>query len=151
MPSLPRFTQPFLRLADSLHWLPPLLARVAVGIAFVLTGWGKLHSLDQVTEFFKSLGIPAAALQAPMVASIEFVGGLLLILGLGTRVAAGLLIGVMAVALATAIIPPAEGVTESFKAAVASLEVSYLLLFVYLAVAGAGPVSLDHKLWRRGE
>lgn len=146
MPALPSFTAPLLRLSDRLRWVPPLLARLAIGTAFVITGWGKLHSLEQVTAFFESLGIPAASLQAPMVATIELVGGALLIAGLFTRIAAGLLIGVMAVALATAILPAAEG--NVLAAAASSLEASYLVIFVYLAVAGGGAVALDHVLWR---
>src|SRR5882672_10449969 len=85
-----------------LAWLPPALARLALGVVFVQTGWGKLHSLDQVTAFFQSLGIPGAAVQAPFVAGVEFVGGLLLIAGLATRLAAVPLAGTMVVAILTA-------------------------------------------------
>lgn len=129
-------------------WIGPLALRLVIGIAFISTGWSKLHNLEQVTNFFKSLGIPAAALQAPMVATFEFAGGLLLVLGLGTRIAASLLVGVMAVALATAIIPNAAGLT----AIVGSIEAMYLAVFVYLAASGGGAASLDrvlqHKLGR---
>ena len=48
----------FLRAVARLRFLPALLARAGLGIVFVQTGWGKLHALDQVTEFFRSLGIP---------------------------------------------------------------------------------------------
>ena len=84
-----------------------------------------------------------------MVAGIELVGGGLLILGLGTRIAAALLVGVMAVALGTAILPPAEGAVETLKVGLASLETAYLAVFLYLATSGAGAVSLDRLLWQR--
>src|SRR4051812_31127830 len=71
-----------------LWWLVPLLTRVSLGTLFVGTGWGKLHSLDTVTEYFTSLGIPMPPLNALMAAATEFGCGLLLIAGLATRLAA---------------------------------------------------------------
>ncbi len=121
-------------------WLPPLLIRLVLGVTFLLTGWGKLHNLDDVIKFFDSLGIPAAHLQAPFVASVEFVGGILLLGGLGTRVVATFLTAVMAVAIYTAIWPKAEGFTD----VLGSIESIYLVSLVYLAVHGAGAVSVDH-------
>lgn len=143
----PALARPLLRFADRLRWLGPLALRLVAGISFALTGWGKLHNLDAITKYFDSLGIPAASLQAPMVAGIEFVGGLLLVLGLGTRVAAALLAAIMAVALVTAIAPSAAGL----GAIVGSIEAMYLAGFVYLAAAGAGVFSMDRLLWRRAE
>ncbi len=127
-----------------IDWLPPLLIRLVLGVTFVLTGWGKLHNLDNVIKFFESLGIPAAGVQAPFVATVELVGGLLLLAGFGTRVAAALLTAVMAVAIYTAIWPKAEGFTE----VLGSIEAIYLVTFVYLAVHGAGAVSADHLVVR---
>jgi putative oxidoreductase len=132
-------------LTRRLAWLPPALARLALGVVFVQTGWGKLHSLAQVTEFFRSLGIPAASVQAPFVASVEFVGGLLLIVGLGTRVAALPLAGTMIVAILTAQLPHVHGLGDLLGL----VETSYLIVFVWLAVAGPGALSLDHLLVRR--
>lgn len=151
MPTLPlvtpSFATPVLRLTDRLHWVGPLALRLIVGISFALTGWGKLHNLEGLTQFFDSLGIPAASLQAPFVATVELVGGLLLVLGLGTRVAAALLTGVMVVALLTAIIPNAAGI----GAIVGSIEAMYLAVFVYLAACGGGAASLDRLFWRRAQ
>jgi putative oxidoreductase len=126
------------RASNSLAWLPPLLLRVVLGVTFLLTGWGKLHNLEQVTRFFDSLGIPGASVQAPFVATLEFVGGILILAGLGTRIAAIFLITVMAVAIATAIWPK-----QSLTDVLGSIEAVYLAGFVYLAIAGAGALSLD--------
>lgn len=131
-----------LALLNRHSWIGPLALRLVIGLSFISTGWAKLHNLEQITGYFKSLGIPAASLQAPMVATIEFAGGLLLVLGLGTRLAAALLVGVMTVALATAIIPNAAGLT----AIVGSIEAMYLAVFVYLAASGGGAASLDRVL-----
>src|ERR1700733_12374366 len=65
---------------------PLLLAiRLYWGYQFMQDGWGKLTHLDKVTEFFTSLALPAPGATAFMVGSIELVGGLLFLLGLGSR------------------------------------------------------------------
>src|SRR2546429_158435 len=49
----------FLSIAERLSFLGPTLARLTLGVVFIGTGWGKLHGLDKVTDFFTELGIPA--------------------------------------------------------------------------------------------
>ena len=66
------------------------------------TGWGKLHNLAHVTQFFTSLGIPAPGPTALFVGCVEFFGGLLLILGLASRLTGLVLTGNMLVAYLTA-------------------------------------------------
>ena len=58
-----------------------LLVRLYWGWQFMQTGWGKLHNLAQVAQFFAGLGIPAPGPTALFVGCVEFFGGLLLILG----------------------------------------------------------------------
>lgn len=62
-----------------------LLVRLYWGWQFAQTGWGKLHNLAHVRDFFASLGIPAPGVTAPAIAALEFLGGILLIVGLATR------------------------------------------------------------------
>src|ERR1700751_5128057 len=64
-----------------------LLIRLYWGWQLAQNGWGKLHHLHRVTGFFRSLGIPHPGLVAPFVSGVEFVGGILLILGLLSRIA----------------------------------------------------------------
>jgi putative oxidoreductase len=139
------------RICDRALWLPPLLARVSVGLVFASTGWGKLHHLDRVIEFFRSLGIPHPELQAPFVGSTELVCGCLLVLGLGTRLVVFPLIGTMVVAIATAIWPELEGTIDLLG----KEEFLFIVLLLWLAVSGGGSVSLDAALSRalrlRGE
>lgn len=125
--------------AQRLAFAPPLLARVVIGVVFVHSGWGKWHHLDQVTEFFTSLGVPFPALQAPFVASVELGCGALVLAGLATRFAAIPLIGTMAVALATALASRITGVNALFGVA----EFLYVVLLAQLAIGGAGALSLD--------
>src|SRR5580704_11375892 len=88
--------------ADRVRWFPLLLVRLTVGVVFIQSGWGKLHSLDKVTDFFTSLKIPAPAFQAHLVATTEFVGGTLVLVGLFARLAAVPLMFTMVVAILTA-------------------------------------------------
>ena len=62
------------------------------------TGWGKLGDLGKVTNYFTTLGIPAPALNAYFISGLEFAGGILLAIGLGSRFIAFLLAADMAVA-----------------------------------------------------
>jgi len=79
-----------------------LIVRLYWGWQFAQTGWGKLHHLAKVTDFFTSLGIPAPGLNAVFVASLEVVGGIALALGIGSRFFALLLTIDMSVAYLTA-------------------------------------------------
>lgn len=69
-----------------------LAVRLYWGWQFAQTGWGKLQHTPKVAEFFASLGIPAPALNAVTVSWMEFLGGMLLMVGLGSRLV-GLMLG----------------------------------------------------------
>src|SRR5437763_12646395 len=88
-------------LLSNVSWLPPLFARLTLGVVFVSSGWGKVHDLGKVTQFFTSLGIPAPAFNAALVGWTELICGGLLLVGLLTRLAACPLIVSMIVAIAT--------------------------------------------------
>src|ERR1700723_4264304 len=77
------------RVGRHLLWLAPLFARITVGWVFLLSGWGKLNNLPQVTENFIGWGIPFPHFFTPLTSGIEFFGGLFLLLGLFTRISAG--------------------------------------------------------------
>jgi len=124
---------------DKLAFVGPTLARLTVGLVFIGTGWGKLHSLGDVTDFFASLHIPAPGFNARLAASTEFFGGILVLIGLGTRLVSLPLAFTMVVAILTAKRADITGLT----ALVGFEEWSYLVFFLWLAVAGAGPLSLD--------
>ena len=133
--------------AHRLRWLPPTVARITLGWVFLQSGWGKLHDLPKVVAFFTELGIPAPQIQAPFSAGTEFVCGVLLLLGLFTRVASIPLAIVMVVAIATAKKGDIHELSDLFGFA----EYLYVLLLAYLAAYGAGPISLDRVFGRRLE
>ena len=89
--------------AVSLLQSPMLLAvRLYWGFQFAQSGWGKLHNLPKIVSFFASLNIPFPSFNAPFVSTLEFVGGILLMLGLLSRPIALLLAINMLVAYWTA-------------------------------------------------
>jgi putative oxidoreductase len=145
--SIKTLYQHALRLCTKLDWIGPLLVRLIVGFAFILTGKGKLGDLDKVTGFFTELNIPFPHANAVFVGTVELVGGLLLVIGLGTRIAAIFLAATMAVAFVTAKVPSAESWLDLFS----TLELTYVAIFVWLIVGGAGPISIDHLLARRSQ
>jgi len=145
-----RLAKQALGVATKLSFLAPLLTRVTVGYAFLLTGRGKLAHLDNFTRFLTDLGVPFAAQQAPFVAGLELVGGICLILGLLTRVMSAALLGTMVVAILT-------GETANFLNAwlptgdVGPLDIApyvFFLLLLWLVLFGPGPLSLDKPLAR---
>jgi len=135
---LSRLQSPFL-LAVRLYW----------GWQFAQTGWGKMHNIAKITAFFTSLNIPFPGLNAHFIAGLEFFGGILLILGLGTRLVGFLLAANMLVAYWTA---DREALASIFsdpgKFYVAD---PYTFLFASLIVLifGAGFLSLDNVLAKR--
>jgi putative oxidoreductase len=126
-------------------WLPPLFARLVVGWVFMWSGWAKLNNLPQMIQNFTEWGIPFPQVMTPFVSGVEFVGGLLLLLGLFTRLAATPLVIVMVVAIISAKLDQ----IDSLETLLGFEEVAYMALFGWLAVAGPGPVSLDWLLQRQ--
>ena len=135
-----------LRRLDSLEWLAVLLARLSVGVLFFESGRGKLfYRLNELVEYFSQLGVPFPHLQAPMVASIEFVGGICLVLGFGTRLISVPLAVIMAVAILTAQLDKAKTVGDFLYLP----EVLLLVIFVWLIFSGAGKFAFDNYVARK--
>ncbi|MDR3735831.1 MAG: DoxX family protein [Acidobacteriaceae bacterium] len=130
-------------------WLqaPFLLAvRLYWGWQFAQSGWGKLHNLAKVTDFFTSLGIPAPALLAHFCAGLEFVGGILLILGLASRFISLLLVGNMVVAFYTAEREALFSVIRDPGKFYTADAYTFLFAALLILIFGAGALSVDHLL-----
>jgi putative oxidoreductase len=148
--TLPRAAEIGLKLAAGLSFLAPLATRLVVGQAFYLTGRGKWLHFENTVTFFTELGIPFPEANAAFVASLELIGGILLIVGLLTRLVATGLLATMAVALATAdkarfleSLDPASDIGPADVSAFV-----FLLFFLWLALFGPGALSLDALLKR---
>lgn len=92
----------FLKAMNSLQSPFLLFVRVYWGWLFLESGIGKIRHIDKVVAFFTDLGIPAPSLNAHFNAGLETVGGILLILGLGSRLISVPLLINMIVAFITA-------------------------------------------------
>ena len=126
-----------------------LLVRLYWGFQFAQTGWGKLHNLAKITSFFASLNIPLPGIAAPCVSMLEFVGGILLILGLFSRPISLLLAFNMFVAYWTADREALSAIfSDPAKFYVAD---PYTFLFASLMVLifGAGYFAVDTYIVRR--
>ncbi len=129
------------------HDLLALAMRLVFGWQFFLTGRGKLAHLEGTTEFFASLHIPAPGAHAVGIGLLECVGGLLIVLGAGTRVLSALLAGTMLVALATA--HHADIAENGLDGLFSAPPLPYLLATAFLVVAGPGRLALDGWLATR--
>lgn len=132
------------RLIETVQFAAPLLTRLIVGVTFAYSGHGKLQNLDNTTSFFSDLGIPFPGVNAIFISSLEFIGGICLIAGLGTRIFSALLSSTMIVALLTA---DKDSFISKFPAELTDVSPVVLLLFlVWLILYGPGAASLDRLI-----
>jgi putative oxidoreductase len=123
---------------------PFLLAvRLYWGWQLVQSGWGKLHNIDKVTEFFTSLGLPAPGLTAHFIASLEFVGGVLLILGLASRLIAVPLTINLIVAFITADHDALMSIFSDPDKFYAAAPYTFLFASILILIFGPGLFSAD--------
>ena len=123
------------------------ILRIITGFLFAAHGWQKFNELTiaGTQAAFAQMGVPAANLVAPVVATLELVGGIALILGVLTRMFAALLAVNMLGALFLVHAP------AGIFAATGGYELVLILAAAALAVAlvGAGKVSVDRALFGR--
>jgi putative oxidoreductase len=126
-----------------------LLVRLAVGGIFLSEGLQKfLFPAELGVGRFAKIGLPAPGVLAPFVGVVEIVGGLLVLVGLLTRVAAVPLLIVMLVAITTTKIPILLQKGFWAMAHEARTDFAMLLGCWFLALVGAGAYSLDARIAR---
>jgi len=124
-----------------------VLLRLVIGFMFAYHGYVKLFvkgALPGTSQFFAAIGIPFANYAAVLVAFTEFFGGLLLVLGLLTRLAALALIIEMLTALFKVHLK--NGFFISQQAYGYEYLLVILTVLVVLLVNGAGKLSLGKLL-----
>ena len=148
--SLKRARAQALTLIAALAFLAPLVTRLVMGQAFYQTGSGKIENFANTVGFFGELGIPFPEANAFLVSRLEFWGGLLLLIGLATRLVAAGLATTMLVALATAdratFLNALTGTGDAGLTDVVPFV--YLLFLGWLVLAGPGGLSLDRLVAR---
>ena len=128
---------------------PFLLAvRLYWGWQFMQTGWGKLTDIGKVVGFFTNLGIPAPTLNAYFVSALEFGGGALLILGLGSRLIALPLVVDMLTAYITADREAFFSFFSNPDKFTAAAPYTFLIASLLILIYGPGMISMDRLLAR---
>ena len=120
-----------------------LLIRSYWGWQLIESGWGKLHNLGKVTEFFTSLGLPMPAQTAVFISCLEFFGGILLALGLLSRLIALMLTVNLIVAYITADREALFSIFSDPDKFYAAAPYTFLVASLIVLIFGAGKFSLD--------
>ena len=120
-----------------------LIIRLYWGWQFFLTGKGKLMNLDRTAGFFANLHIPMPKLNAILAGSTECFGGLLLLLGLGSRVATVPLIFTMIIAYLTADYDKVQHIFSKADDFVSAAPFQFMLTAIIVLFFGPGVFSLD--------
>ena len=140
-----------LRLAQQLGRLAglvPVIIRVIVGFLMLAHGVDKLSGgvagIAGFGEFLSSAGLPAGLLLAWFVTLLELLGGVMLILGLLSRVIAGLMTVELLVAIA--LVTGANGLISGDQGVGYERDLAYIAGFLVVLLLGPGRPSLDHLL-----
>jgi len=121
------------------------LIRAMTGLLFAVHGYQKFAAgLGGVSAFFAKIAIPFPAITAPFIAALELVGGILLFLGLGTRVI-GCLFAVEMLVTTLWVKLPGQGWNAS------DLDRMLLVACILFVLAGPGAAALDRLWWEREE
>jgi len=123
-----------------------LIMRLYWGWAFFQTGLGKLQNLERTTDFFASLGLPLPGLNAAMAGTTECLGGLLLLVGLASRLTAIPLIFTMMVAYLTAEIDSLKSIFSEPDKFTGADPFLFLLTAVIVLAFGPGAFSVDRLI-----
>ena len=141
------------------QWVALLLARLAIGFFFVMSGYNKLfvQGIGHLREEFIGYGIPLPWLSSWIDALVQFIGGIAIMVGLGTRLWS-LLVG-CAMLVASVVVTIPDVLHKDIPAAQHSLlfwgwfyyrpEPIYLTVFLLLIFIGPGKASLDQVIARK--
>ena len=133
----------FLRVANSLQSPFLLAVRLYWGWQFFQTGWGKLTHISTTIENFTNMGVPFPAFNAHFIGLLETVGGVLLILGLASRLIAVPLIVNMLTAYVIADREALRSIFSEPDKFYAAAPYTFLFAAIIIFVFGPGLFSLD--------
>lgn len=120
-----------------------LFMRVYWGWQLWQSGWGKLHNLDKVTEFFTSLNMPAPGKMAIFIACVEFFGGIFFALGAFSRVTSLVLTVNLTMAYVIADREALFSIFSDPDKFTAAAPFNFLVASLLVLIFGAGKLSLD--------
>jgi len=136
-------TRPLLTATPAQQQLGIAVVRIVTGIVFLMHGWQKVFSYGfaGVTDAFGKMGVPAPALMGPFIALLELLGGVALIIGLLTRLAA---LGLMFDMLGAILLVHLAG--GFFLPAGYEFALTLFAACLALVLAGPGSLSVDANL-----
>ena len=143
---LVRFRQLYGRFSDFVSYLQSpflLFVRLYWGVQLIQSGWGKLHHLDKVTEFFGSLNLPMPAQTALAISCLEFFGGIFLAIGLLSRLTALVLTINMLMAYITADREALFSIFSDPDKFYAAAPYTFLIASVLILIFGPGRIAVD--------
>lgn len=146
------FRHAYLLLIKAASYLqsPVLLAlRLYWGWGFFETGKGKLMNPEKVTQFFQSLHIPFPAFNVYLAGGTECFGGLLLLIGLGSRLISMPLIFVTIIAYLTAEIETVKHIFSNPDKFVSADPFLFMLACIIVLAFGPGVFFLDWVISRK--
>jgi putative oxidoreductase len=146
--TLQRWYERFFEAVDLLQSPFLLAVRLYWGWQLVQSGWGKLHHLDKVTDFFTSLNLPMPGTMAVFISSLEFFGGIFLAIGLLSRLTALALTINMIMAYVTADREALHSIFSDPDKFYAAAPYTFLIASLIILVFGPGKISLDALLKR---
>ena len=126
-----------------------LIIRLYWGWSFFTIGQGKLSHLAQTADYFGTLGIPFPSLNAAAAGATECFGGLLLLIGLASRLTAIPLIVTMVVAYLTAENEALRSIFSDPDKFLGADPFLFLLAALIVFIFGPGALSVDHLLARK--
>ena len=136
------------RTADYLQSPFLLLVRLYWGWQLVQSGWGKLHNLEKVTDFFTSLGLPMPGQMAVLISCVELFGGIFLAVGLLSRLTALVLTVNLITAYVTADREALFSIFSDPDKFYAAAPYTFLVASLIVLIFGAGKYSMDDLLNR---
>ena len=136
----------FFRGVDYLRSPFLLAVRLYWGWQLIQTGWGKLHNLEKVTEFFTSLNLPMPGQMAVFISCVEFFGGIFLALGLLSRLTALVLTINMIMAYVTADKEALHSIFSDPDKFYAAAPYTFLIASLIILIFGPGKICLDTLL-----
>lgn len=127
-------------LYSGLAGLSWLALRVIAGVALAVHGWPKIQDPFKNAGMVESLGFVPGVLWSPLLAGTEFIGGILIAIGLFTRPAAA---GATIVLCVTAYF---HWIVQGQGFAGAEKSLLWLAITFFFAVRGGGFLSVDASL-----
>ena len=121
-----------------------LALRLALGAVMLAHGWPKIKDMRRTGDNFTAMGFRPGVFWGPLVATLEFFGGIALVLGLYTQIASALFVGEFLTIIVWKFLRKQPFVGGS--------ELDFLILAAALVLLtiGAGAFSLDHSLFLTG-